>query len=201
MIERERVYIHESADVDDHARIGRGTRVWHNAQVMADVTVGENCTISKGAVLSEGTRLGDMVVVDNYANLFAAVVERGAFIGPLACVLHDPAPRAINARGERRRRAEAVGRAAIIREGASLGAGSIIAPGVVVGRYANVCAGSVVNRDVPDHTIVAGHPARQVGYVCRCGLRLDDELRCECGLRYELAGSAVEGPSLVMTQS
>src|SRR3982750_4459832 len=93
------MFIHETADVAGTASVGEGTRVWHQAQLMDDVRVGLGCTIGKGAFLGTGTRLGDHVKVGNYANLFGPIVEDGAFIAPMACVMEDPTPRALNPDG------------------------------------------------------------------------------------------------------
>ena len=183
------MFIHETADVADGASVGHGTQVWHQAQLMAGVRVGNGCTIGKGAFLGPGTRLGDLVKVGNYANLFGPTVEDGAFIAPLACLMEDPAPRALNPDGTRKGPDDFRRLPVTIRAGASVGGGVLILPGLTVGRSAMVSAGSVVHRDVPDHAVMAGNPARQVGFACLCGLRLDEHLVCACSRRY------VEGPA------
>jgi acetyltransferase-like isoleucine patch superfamily enzyme len=178
------MFIHHTADVAASASVGTGTQVWHQAQLMDGVQVGTGCTIGKGAFLGAGTRLGDLVKVGNYANLFGPTVEDGAFIAPLACVMEDPAPRAVNPDGTKKGQADFQRLPVTIRAGASIGGGALILPGVTVGRMAMISAGSVVHRDVPDHAVVAGNPARHVGYACVCGWRLDEHLVCACSRRY-----------------
>jgi UDP-2-acetamido-3-amino-2,3-dideoxy-glucuronate N-acetyltransferase len=193
-------FIHPSAQVTADLVIGENSRIWQSACIMADVIIGNQCSICNGAVLAEGTRLGDCVIIDNYANLLPAHVESGAFIGPLACIISDANPRATDGRGGRRKGRDVVRRIPIIRQGSSVGAGSIIMPGVVIGQYANVCAGSVVGRNVGDYMIVAGNPARQVGYACQCGLRLSPSLQCSCTLSYKLLNGGSDKEVLVPFQ-
>ncbi|MDQ1516206.1 MAG: UDP-2-acetamido-3-amino-2,3-dideoxy-glucuronate N-acetyltransferase [Actinomycetota bacterium] len=185
------MFVHETAEVSEDSLVGPGTQVWHQAQVMAGVRVGAECTIGKGVFLGAGTRLGDRVKVGNYANLFGPSVEDGVFIAPLACVMEDPRPRATNPDGTRRGAGDFERLPVTIRKGASVGGGALILPGVTVGRLALVSAGAVVHRDVPDHGIVAGNPARHVGFACLCGLRLGDDLVCACSRRYVESGAGL----------
>jgi acetyltransferase-like isoleucine patch superfamily enzyme len=191
MATADETFIHPRADVDPGAKIGPGSRVWHDAQVLAGVVIGAECTIGKGAFLGEGTELGDRVKVGNYANLFGPKVEEGAFIAPMACVMEDPRPRATNPDGSRKGPGDFERLPVTIRAGASIGGGALVLPGVVVGRMAMVSAGSVVGREVPDHAIVAGNPARAVGFACVCGLRLGADLVCVCSRRYSESGDGL----------
>lgn len=181
-------FVHPTAEVPEHPAIGAGTRIWHQAQILDGAIVGENCTLGKGVFVGAGTRIGHLVKLGNYANVFGATVEDGAFIGPMACILEDRNPRATNPDGTRKGPGDFVAAPATIRHGASIGASAVILPGVVVGRYAMVAAGAIVHRDVPDHAIMAGNPARQVGYACLCGQALDELFSCSCGRRYNLTG-------------
>jgi UDP-2-acetamido-3-amino-2,3-dideoxy-glucuronate N-acetyltransferase len=191
-VNTDEVFIHASAEVADASRIGKGTRVWHQAQVMPDVSIGEQCTLGKGAFIGQGTIMGRLVKVGNYASVFGAMIEDEAFIGPQVCILQDRAPRSTNPDGTRKSHADYVSLPATIRRGASIGAVAIILPGVIVGRYAMVAAGSVVNKDVPNFAFMAGNPARQIGYACLCGRRLDENLQCECGRAYALRDNELE---------
>ena len=176
--------IHETAAVAAEAAVGEGTMVWHQAQLMPDVTVGAGCTIGKGAFLGTGTRVGDRVKIGNYANLFGPTIEDGAFIAPMACLMEDPRPRALNPDGTSKGPDDFERLPVAVRAGATIGGGALVLPGVTVGRHAMVSAGAVVHRDVPDHAIVAGNPARQIGFACQCGRRLDDGLVCSCSRRF-----------------
>lgn len=176
-------FIHPTAEVSEQAVVGAGTRIWHQAQVLGDSAIGRQCILGKGSFL-DSAHVGDLVKVGNYANLFGAQVEDEAFIGPLVCIMEDPSPRSVNPDGSQRRSEDFERRPATVRKGASIGGGALIFPGVVVGAWSMVSAGSVVNRDVPPHCVVAGNPARSVGWACVCGRRLDAGLRCECGLQY-----------------
>ena len=134
---------------------------------------------------------GWLVKLGNYANVFGALLEDEVFVGPLACLLEDPNPRATTPDGARKGPGDFVARPVTVRLGASIGASAVILPGVTIGRFAMVAAGAVVHRHVPDYALMVGNPARQVGYACRCGQRLDEDLACACGRRYRLdAGGA-----------
>lgn len=160
--------------------------MWHQAQIMSGARVGRHCTLGKGSFVGSGAVVGNQVKIGNYANLFGTEVEDEAFIGPQTCLMEDAGPRATTTDGRRKGPDDWARRPVTVRRGASVGAGALVLPGVTVGRWAMVSAGAVVHRDVPDHVIVAGNPARQTGFACACGARLPSELACSCGLRYRL---------------
>ena len=177
-------FVHASADVADGASVGDGSALWHQSQVMAGAVVGQSCTVGKGAFIGARSRVGDLVKIGNYANLMGAIVEDRAFIGPQAYLMEDATPRATNPDGSRRGPDDWLSQPVTVREGATVGGGALVLPGVVIGEWSMVAAGSVVHRDVDAHALVAGNPARQVGWVCRCGHRLEEDLTCRCGLRW-----------------
>lgn len=192
--------IQASADVDERARVGDGTLVWHLAQVREDAEIGEQCVIGRGAYIGPGVRLGDRVKVQNHALVYEpAVVEDGAFIGPAVVFTNDEFPRAVTPDGRLKTEDdwEAVG--VVVREGAAIGARSVCIAPVTIGRWALVAAGAVVAADVPDFALVAGVPARRVRWVGRAGVPLEDrgEGRFVCprtGAEYvEVGGRLVEG--------
>lgn len=165
--------IHPSAEVCRSATVGEGTQIWNEAQVRANAKIGSNCIVGKGVYLDEGVLIGDNVKIQNRASIYlGAVIESGAFIGPHVCLTNDKTPRSITVGGDLKGRNDWEVRGVLVRRCASIGAGSIILPGVVVGEFAMVGAGSVVTRDVPDHGLVQGNPARLVGFVCECGGKL-----------------------------
>lgn len=170
--------IHPTADVSPDAMIGRGTVIWHRAQVRERVRIGEECIIGKDVYLDHGVVLGNRVKVQNSALVYhGATVEDGVFIGPQVVITNDPLPRAITPEGKLKRAADwDVGEVKIL-YGASLGAGSIILPGVTIGRFAMVGAGAVVTHAAPDYAVLIGNPARHLGYVCPKGHRLSHEAR------------------------
>ena len=161
------------ADVDPRASVGPGTRVWHLAQVRERAVVGADCVVGRGAYLGPGVRVGDRCKVQNHALVYEpAVLEDGAFVGPAAVLTNDLHPRAVNPDGTLKSAADWHAVGVTVREGASVGARAVCVAPVVVGRWALVAAGAVVTRDVPDHALVAGVPARRVGWVGRTGERL-----------------------------
>lgn len=172
------VYIHPTAEVSPKATIGAGTKIWNQAQVRENATIGERCILSKNVYVDAGVTLGSGVKVQNNVNIYHGVtVEDDVFLGPSMTFTNDRFPRAFFG--------DFKVSPTLVRRGASIGANATIRCGIVIGAYAMVGSGSVVTRDVPDHALVAGNPARQLGWVCRCGRRLDTQGRCAaCGAHY-----------------
>ena len=167
------ITIHPTADVSEQAEIEPGTKIWHQAQIRERAKIGKNCIIGKGTYVDFDVQLGDNVKVQNYVSVYhGATVEDGVFLGPYVCLTNDKLPRAITPDGEIKSDADWEVGKILIKYGAAVGARSVILPNVTVGRFALVGAGSVVTKDVPDHGIVVGNPARLVGYACKCGRRL-----------------------------
>lgn len=183
--------IADSADVADSATIGEGSSVWHLAQVREEAIVGQGCVIGRGAYIGTGVRLGDHCKVQNYALVYEpAQLADGVFIGPAVVLTNDTFPRAINADGTLKSADdwEAVG--VTIGRGASIGARAVCVAPVTVGAWATVAAGAVVTKDVAEHALVAGVPARRIGWVGESGhpLREDGDGRWTC----PVTGSAYE---------
>lgn len=183
--------IHESAFVEDGALIGPGTSVWHHAQVRAGARVGEACIIGKGVYIGAEVRIGNRCKIQNYALVYeGATVGNGVFLGPSVIVANDRFPRAVNPDGSAKTADDwHLGRV-LIEDGAAIGAGAVLVPDCTVGAWALVGSGSVVTADVPAHALVVGNPAKQIGWVCMCGRRLErsaDLWRCTgCGRTYTL---------------
>lgn len=174
-----------SADVSELAQIGTGSSIWHLAQVREHAEIGANCIIGRGAYIGEGVRLGDNCKVQNYALVYEpAVLEDGVFIGPAVVLTNDHYPRAINADGSLKSASDWEQVGVTIRRGAAIGARSVCVAPVTIGAWALVAAGSVVTRDVPDFALVAGVPARRIGWVGHAGVKLEpvedstDRFRC-----------------------
>ena len=170
------VKIHDTADVSDQAKIGAGTAIWHQAQVRGGAIIGPNCILGKGVYVDTGVTIGENVKVQNYVSIYHGVmIEDGVFCGPHCVFTNDKVPRAVNPDGSLKRDDDWAISTTLIRQGASIGAGATIVCGVTIGCWAMVGAGAVVTRDVPDHGLVWGNPARLHGFVCRCGGRLKEQ--------------------------
>jgi acetyltransferase-like isoleucine patch superfamily enzyme len=167
--------IHPTADVSVEARVGARTKIWNRAQVREGAVIGEDCVVGSGAYVDAGVHIGDRVKIENDALLYHGVtVEAGVFIGPAAILTNDRFPRAVTLAGAAAGAGDWDVSEIRLREGCSIGAGAVVVAGTDVGRFAMVGAGAVVTRAVPDHALVAGNPARRMGWVCVCGHRLAD---------------------------
>jgi acetyltransferase-like isoleucine patch superfamily enzyme len=196
--------IHPTADLEADVSVGPRSSIWHRAQVRIGARIGAECVIGRDAFIDEGVTLGDRVKIQNLALVYHGVtVEDGVFIGPNAILTNDRFPRAITATGELARADDWTLSPITLRTGCSIGAGAVVVAGTDVGRFATVGAGSIVTRSVPDHALVAGNPARRIGWVCACGQRLvgatGDRVpaghagpaRCAaCGATYAITGDA-----------
>jgi acetyltransferase-like isoleucine patch superfamily enzyme len=167
--------IHPTADVSSDARIGERTRIWNRAQVREGATIGDDCIVGKDAYVDFGVQVGDRCKIQNGALVYHGVtVEAGVFIGPGAILTNDRFPRSITPEGELAGAEDWTVSTITLRYGSSVGAGAVVVAGNDVGRFATVGAGAVVTRPVPDYALVAGNPARRLGWVCACGHRLAD---------------------------
>jgi UDP-2-acetamido-3-amino-2,3-dideoxy-glucuronate N-acetyltransferase len=166
--------VQPSADVDDSAVLGAGTTVWHLAQIRENARLGRNCIVGRGAYVGPGVIIGDNVKLQNFALVYEpARLEDNVFIGPAVVLTNDLYPRSVDVSGKLKRPADWDALGVVVREGASLGARAVVVAGRSVGRWALVGAGAVVTRDVPDFALVAGTPARRIGWVGRAGARLE----------------------------
>ena len=181
------IRIHPTADVDAGATIGAGSAIWHQCQVRGGATIGRNCILGKGVFVDAGVSLGDNVKVQNYVSIYHGVtVEDGVFIGPHAVFTNDLRPRAVNADGSLKGADDWDVSLTRVGFGAAIGANATIVCGITIGRWAMIGAGSVVTRDVPDHGLVYGNPARLRGFVDAEGRRVA-ALRREEGIVWAAA--------------
>jgi len=195
--------VHASADLEDGVSVGPRTAIWQRAQIRSGAQIGADCVVGRDVFIDGGVSIGDRTKIQNGALIYHGVtMADGVFIGPGAILTNDRYPRAITADGELARADDWELSPIRIEHGASIGAGAIVVAGCDVGTFATVGAGAVVTRTVPGHALVAGTPARRIGWVCACGARLMDgrgapapaeieryasnpELSCErCGRRY-----------------
>lgn len=167
------VRISDSADVSADATIGDGSSVWHLAQVRENARLGENCIVGRGAYIGTGVEMGDNCKVQNYALVYEpAKLADGVFIGPAVVLTNDTYPRAINEDGTIKSAHDWEPVGVTIRRGAAIGARSTCVAPVTIGEWATVAAGAVVVKDVPAYALVAGVPARRIGWVGEAGVPL-----------------------------
>ena len=160
-------WAHASAVVDEGAQIGDDSKVWHFSHVCAGARIGSRCSLGQGVFVGSAARIGDGVKIQNQVSVYDAVtLEDEVFCGPGVVFTNVLNPRAAVVR-------KSEYRPTLVRRGASLGANCSVVCGVTIGRYAFIGAGAVVTRDVPDHALMAGVPARQIGWISRHGERLD----------------------------
>lgn len=182
------IYVHPQA-INDANTIGEGTRIWAFAHVMKGATIGKNCNIGEGAYVEGKAILGDYVTVKNGVCVWDLVTcENYVFLGPNAVLTNDPFPRSHpDYKGHPEKWLPT-----LLREGATVGANATIVCGHTLGPWCYVGAGAVVTHDVPAHALVAGNPARRIGWVCRCARRLPESLVCPaCGRAYVLSGDGL----------
>lgn len=171
--------VHDSAYVDQPSEIGEGTRIWHFCHVLKNTKIGRDCSLGQNVMAGPNVTIGDGCKIQNNVSLYDGVtLEDRVFCGPSCVFTNVLTPRA----GVERKDEFAP---TLVREGASIGANATIVCGTTLGRYCMVAAGAVVTRDVPDYALVAGVPARRIGWVSASGERLGDDLTCpRTGARY-----------------
>ena len=172
-------FVHPTAEVSDKAKIGKNTKIWHQAQVREYAEVGENCILGKGVYVDTKVKIGNNVKLENYVCVFHGVeIEDDVFVGPSATFTNDKHPRSWIWDESKVCHTK-------VRKGASIGANATIVCGTTIGEYAMVAAGAVVTKDVPPHGLVVGVPAKLIGFVCECGEKLDKNFKCPvCGKEY-----------------
>ncbi|MCQ2529134.1 MAG: N-acetyltransferase [Saccharofermentans sp.] len=173
-------FAHETAEVSDKAIIGDGTKIWNHAQVRENAKIGSNCIISKNVYIDSDVSIGSGVKIQNNVNVYHGVtVEDDVFLGPSMTFTNDMFPRAFSTNWKVTE--------TLVKKGASIGANCTIVCGSTIGEYATIGSGSVVTKDVPSHALMVGNPAHQIGWVCKCGFKLDENGTCvECGEKYNL---------------
>ncbi len=179
-------FVHPSSYVDDNVTVGDGTKIWHFCHVQSGASIGRDCSLGQNVYVGNNVRIGNGVRIQNNVSVYEGVeIEDNVFCGPSCVFTNVVTPRA---------HFPAYGAYAgtLIREGASLGANCTIICGHTVGRNALIAAGAVVTEDVRDHALMAGVPAKQIGWVCECGRTLDKTMKCRCGRAYCIDGEQLK---------
>ena len=182
-------FVHESSYVDEGAQIGSGTKIWHFCHISASSRIGERCNIGQNVFVAGQVQVGNNVKIQNNVSLYTGViVEDDVFLGPSMVFTNVTNPRSHVSRKDEYK-------TTLVKRGASVGANAVVVCGSTLGNYCFIGAGAVVTRDVPDHALVYGNPARVQGWICQCGVKLNFEKAfaiCEsCGDRYEKNGQVV----------
>ncbi len=170
-------HIHPTACIDSPSEIGAGTKIWHFSHVLKNSKIGENCNVGQNVVVGPNVTIGDGCKIQNNVSVYDGVtLEDDVFCGPSMVFTNVTNPRAAVSRKDAFNRT-------LVRKGTSIGANATIVCGTEIGRYAFIGAGAVVTKDVPDHALMVGNPAQQIGNMCICGERLPDGnwTEAECG--------------------
>ncbi|MBN8707639.1 MAG: N-acetyltransferase [Bacteroidetes bacterium] len=177
------IFIHESSYVDSPCIIGKGTKIWHFSHIMPNCEIGERCNIGQNVVISPGVKLGNNVKIQNNVSVYTGVIcEDDVFLGPSMVFTNVMNPRSAVSRKDEYRQT-------LVKKGTSVGANATIVCGVSLGEYSFIGAGSVVIRDVKSYALMVGNPARQTGWMCSCGVKLNvnKQIICDsCQSEFEL---------------
>lgn len=179
---------HETAIIDAGAKVGPGTRIWHWVHVGPNAEIGANCSLGQNCYIGNA-RIGNNVKIQNNVSVYdAVVIEDEVFCGPSMVFTNVINPRSSISRKHEYRQT-------LVKRGATIGANAVIVCGNTIGSYAMIGAGAVITKDVADHALVIGNPGRQVGWVCHCGIRLEerDEQACcvACGNTYHFVQGSI----------
>ncbi len=189
-------FVHPSSYIDDNVEIGEGTKIWYFCHVQSGARIGRNCILGQNVNIDRDAVVGDRVKIQNNVSVYkGVVVEDDVFLGPSMVLTNVVNPRSHVSRKHEFKETR-------IRKGATIGANATIVCGHTIGRYAFVGAGAVVTSDIPDYGLVVGNPARLVGWMCQCGVKLTFEAAGEagdlekavcndCGARYLKRGTTV----------
>ena len=170
-------FVHESSYVDDGVKIGQGTKIWHFSHIQSGAVIGNNCSFGQNVNVANNVKIGNGVKVQNNVSIYEGVeLEDYVFCGPSMVFTNDLTPRAKYPKGS-------VGyKKTVLKEGATIGANATIVCGHTIGKWAMIAAGAVVTKDVPDYALMAGVPAKQIGWGCECGEIMKESGTCpKCG--------------------
>jgi UDP-2-acetamido-3-amino-2,3-dideoxy-glucuronate N-acetyltransferase len=188
---RQGIFVHPTAIIDDNVTIGKNAKIWHFSHVLSGSTVGQGCNIGQNVVIGPDVTIGRGCKIQNNVSVYKGVtLEDDVFCGPSIVFTNIYNPRAAISKMDQVRPTR-------VKKGATIGANATVICGTTLGCYCFIGAGSVVNKNVPDHALVVGNPAKQIGWACICGERLTEDLKClNCGSRFkkQAKGLALLGP-------
>ncbi len=173
-------FVHESSYIDEKVSIGKGTKIWHFSHVLSGARIGENCSFGQNVNIGNNVVIGNGCKIQNNVSIYEGVeLEDYVFCGPSMVFTNDLTPRAKYPKGS------AGYKKTLLKTGATVGANATVVCGNTLGKWSMIAAGAVVTKDVPDYALMAGVPAKQIGWVCKCGERMSEDLHCEkCGRMY-----------------
>lgn len=175
-------FVHETSFVDDGVKIGAGTKIWHFCHIQTGAVIGEKCSLGQNVNISKDVTIGNGVKIQNNVSVYEGVtLEDCVFCGPSCVFTNDLTPRARYPKGS------AGYKKTVVHHDATIGANATIVCNHDIGEYATIAAGAVVTKSVIPHALMAGVPAKQIGWVCECGQVLCEDLKCpDCGHSYKL---------------
>ncbi len=175
-------FVHESSYVDEDVCIGEDTRIWHFCHIQSGASIGKKCSLGQNVNISNNVKIGNGVKIQNNVSVYEGVeLEDYVFCGPSMVFTNDLTPRARYPKGS------SMYRKTLIKHDATLGANCTIVCGHIIGEFATVAAGAVITGDVKPYALMAGVPAKQIGWVCECGQVLNSTLVCgNCKIRYRM---------------
>ena len=175
-------FVHESSYVDTNVKICQGTKIWHFCHIQSGAYIGENCSIGQNVNIAANVQVGNHVKIQNNVSIYEGVeLEDYVFCGPSMVFTNDLTPRSKYPKGPSNYQKT------LVKYGATIGANATIVCGNSIGKWAMIASGAVITKNVPNHALFAGVPAKQIGWVCECGLRLNEKLTCyKCKREYTL---------------
>ncbi|MBO1263990.1 N-acetyltransferase [Proteiniclasticum sp. SCR006] len=181
-------FVHESSYLDDNVSIGEGTKIWHFCHVHKGAQIGEKCSLGQNVNVSNNVKIGNGVKIQNNVSVYEGIeLEDYVFCGPSMVFTNDLTPRSKYPKGS------AGYKRTLVKYGASIGANATIVCGNTIGEWAMIASGAVVTKDVPAYALMAGVPAKQIGWVCECGVPLKDNLKCsECKREYAIENNGLK---------